>query len=140
MHQNFFYTRALKLQQPKNLLFTFCICITSINFNQSVNLGSLCDCNFVNKFVSTFNKEQKKSVRTENIKKQNKLVSRLRALFLSRNILSLVQQQNSDQEKKPFLKFSFFEVLQDLQASMWSLWQHVIFFKLIFYEFLKFLS
>ena len=40
-----------------------------------------------------------------------RLVFRLKALFLLKThfTFTLVQQQNSDQEKKSFLKFSFFE-------------------------------
>ena len=47
----------------------------------------------------------------KNIKKHKRLVLRLEALYLVINIFSftLVQYQNSDQEKKSFLKFSFFE-------------------------------
>ena len=45
------------------------------------------------------------------IKKQKRLVLRLEALYLLKTYFafSLVQYQNSDQEKKSFLKFSFFE-------------------------------
>ena len=45
------------------------------------------------------------------IKKQKRLVLRLEALYLLKTYFafSLVQYQNSDQEKKSFLKFSFSE-------------------------------
>ena len=46
----------------------------------------------------------------KNIKKHKRLVLRLEPLYLvKKHILSLVQYQNSDQEKKSFLKVSFFE-------------------------------
>ena len=45
------------------------------------------------------------------IKKQKRLVFRLEALYLLKTYFafSLVQYQNSDQEKKSFLRFLFFE-------------------------------
>ena len=48
----------------------------------------------------------------KNIKKQKRLVSRLEALYLFKNTyfaFTLVQCQNSDQEKKSFLKFLLFK-------------------------------
>ena len=47
----------------------------------------------------------------KNIKKHKRLVLRLEALYLVKTYFAftLVQYQNSDQEKKSFLKFSFFE-------------------------------
>ena len=47
----------------------------------------------------------------KNIKKHKRLVLRLEALYLVKNIFCLYfsPYQNSDQEKKSFLKFSFFE-------------------------------
>ena len=47
-----------------------------------------------------------------NVIKQKRLVFYLKALFLLKNAyfaFTLVQLLNSDQEKKSFLKFSFFE-------------------------------
>ena len=51
-----------------------------------------------------------RNVTTKN-HKQKGLVLRLEALYLLKTYFafSLVQYQNSDQEKKSFLKFSFFE-------------------------------
>ena len=48
----------------------------------------------------------------KNIKKHKRLVLRLEALYLVKKThfaFTLVLYQNSDQEKKSFLKFSFFE-------------------------------
>ena len=50
-------------------------------------------------------------ISTKNHKETKKIVLRLEALYLLKTYFafSLVQYQNSDQEKKSFLKFSFFE-------------------------------
>ena len=53
-----------------------------------------------------------KTLARKNIKKQKRLVFHLKALFLLKKTyfaFTLVQQQNSDEDKKSFLKFSFFE-------------------------------
>ena len=52
-----------------------------------------------------------RNVSTKNHKETKRLVLHLEALYLLKTYFtfSLVQYQNSDQEKKSFLKFSFFE-------------------------------
>ena len=59
-----------------------------------------------------------KTLARKNIKKQKKLVFRLKALFLLKKIFFFFFSPiaNSDPDKKSFLKFSFFlKVLQDLK-------------------------
>ena len=62
------------------------------------------------------------------INTQKRLVLRLEALYLLKTYFafSLVQYQNSDQEKKSFLKFSFLKVIQDLNEQVLLQSIHVI--------------